>query len=183
MTEALRATVTEKPRLSRAPESQPPEALKAAVINIQRVASESQAGRAATARVQALNRQKVADLSQRNTKLQADEQKLASEGLHMTDAARLELQRSIAQQQKDLQRAQQDAQDAVQQLQQELQQQFETKLTPIIQAVAKERKLSLIFRVESGELVYWDKALDLTDDVVKRVDAAEGGAAQTPPKP
>jgi outer membrane protein len=175
-----------------APGIQSSGALRVAVINVQRVASESQMGKAATARAQALNQQKVAALSQMNTKLQADQQKLASEGLQLTDAARMELQRSIADQQKDLQRAQQDAQDDVQQLRETLQQSFEAKLTPVIKAVAQERKLSLIFRVEQGDLVYWDRALDLTEEVVKRIDTAEAGSAQpaatgatgsqTPPK-
>ena len=158
-----------------APGIQSSGALRVAVINVQRVASESQMGKAATARAQALNQQKVAALGQMNTKLQADQQKLASGGLQLSDAARVELQRSIAEQQKDFQRAQQDAQDDVQQLRETLQRSFEAKLTPVIKAVAQERKLSLIFRVEQGDLVYWDRALDLTEEVVKRIDAAEAG--------
>jgi outer membrane protein len=177
----------------KAPDTQPPGALRVAVINLQRVASESQVGKAATSRVQALNQQKVAALNQMNAKLQADQQQLASQGLQLTEEARLELQRSIAEQQKDFQRAQQDAQDDVQQLRGTLQQSFEATVTPVIKAVAQERKLSLVFRVEQGELVYWDRALDLTDEIAKRVDAAAAGAVQpaatgatgsrTPPKP
>lgn len=166
------------------PETQPA-ALRIAVINVQRVASESQLGKAATARVKALNQEKVASLNQMNTELQADQQKLSTQGPLLADAARRELQRSIEERQKKFQRAQQDAQDDVQQLQQELQATFEGKLAPVIKAIAQEQKISLIFRVEDGGLVYWDRALDLTDEVVKRIDVAQAGSVQpaTPQSP
>jgi len=111
------------------------EAQRFAVINIQRVASESTEGKASTARVQALNQKKITELNELNKRLQADQQKLQSQGSMLNEAARAELERSIDKEQKDLQRSQQDAQEEVQQLQQDLQNGFQAKLLPIIQQV------------------------------------------------
>jgi outer membrane protein len=159
-----------------------PEAPRLAVINIQRVAAESTEGKASTARVQALNQKKIADLNDMNKRLQADQQKLASQGPMLNEAARGELERSIDRQQKDLQRAQQDAQDEVQQLQQDLQNAFQAKLLPIIQEVVAERKITILFSTADAGIVFAETGLDLTNDVIKRFDAAAPvGAAGTPP--
>ena len=104
------------------------EAQRFAVINIQRIASESTEGKASTARVQALNQKKITELNDLNKRLQADQQKLQSQGTMLNEAARAELERSIDKMQKDLQRSQQDAQEEVQQLQQDLQNGFQAKL-------------------------------------------------------
>jgi outer membrane protein len=161
-----------------------PESPRLAVVNIQRVAAESVEGKASTARVQALNQKKISDLNDLNKKLQADQQKLQSQGPMLNEAARDELTRSIDKQQKDLQRAQQDAQEEVQQLQQDLQNAFQSKLLPIIQEVVNERKITVLFSQADAGIVYADPGMDLTADVIKRFDAATAspaGAATPPP--
>jgi hypothetical protein len=51
------------------------------------------------------------------------------------------------------------------------------KLSPVIERVVKERNVNFLFsRVEAG-IVFADPALDLTDELIKRLDAAAG----TPP--
>ena len=154
-----------------------------AVINIQRVASESTEGKASTAKVQALNQKKIGELNELNKRLQADQQKLQSQGTMLNEAARAELERNIDKEQKDLQRAQQDAQEEVQQLQQDLQNGFQSKLLPIIQQVVNERKITIMFSSADAGIVFADPALDLTADVIKRFDAAAAPAAGAPAAP
>jgi Skp family chaperone for outer membrane proteins len=157
-----------------------PENVRVAVINIQRIASESTEGRASTAKVQSLNQQKIGELNDLNKKLQADQQKLQSQGSMLNEAARGELERSIDRQQKEMQRRQQDAQEEVQQLQQDLQNAFQAKLLPIIQQVVGERKITLLFSQADAGVVYWDPGLDLTADVIKRFNAAAPAATPAP---
>ena len=159
------------------------EAQRFAVINIQRVASESTEGKASTARVQALNQKKIAELNDLNKRLQADQQKLQSQGSMLNEAARAELERSIDKEQKDLQRSQQDAQEEVQQLQQDLQNGFQAKLLPIIQQVVNERKITILFSSADAGIVFADPGLDLTADVIKRFDAAAAPATAAPAAP
>jgi outer membrane protein len=158
-----------------------PEGAKIAYINIQRIANDSGEGKAATAKVQALNQKKVQELNERNKALQADQQKLQSGGTVLSDAARAELEKKIERQNVDIQRATQDAQQEVQELQQELQAEFQRKLFPIVQQVAQERGVHLIFSAADSGIVWADPGIDLTNDVIKRFDV---GAAATPaPKP
>jgi outer membrane protein len=159
------------------------ESQRFAVINIQRIASESTEGKASTARVQALNQKKITELNDLNKRLQADQQKLQSQGAMLNEAARAELERAIDKEQKDLQRTQQDAQEEVQQLQQDLQNGFQAKLLPIIQQVVSERKITILFSSADAGIVFADPGLDLTADVIKRFDAAAAPAAAAPAAP
>jgi outer membrane protein len=160
-----------------------PEGAKFATIDIQRVASESNEGKASTAKVQALNQKKVAELNDLNKKLQADQQKLLSQGAMLNEAARAELERGIERQTKELQRSQQDAQEEVQQLQADLQSTFQSKLYPIIQQVVSEKGIEVLFSARDSGIVYANPGLDLTADVIKRFDAATATAAPAAPAP
>jgi outer membrane protein len=157
-----------------------PEGAKIAYINIQRIANDSGEGKSATAKVAALNQKKVAELNERNKALQADQQKLQSGGTVLSDAARAELEKKIERQNVDIQRATQDAQQEVQELQQELQAEFQRKLFPIVQAVAQERGVQVIFSAADSGIIWADPGIDLTNDVIKRFD---GGASSATPAP
>lgn len=159
-----------------------PEGAKIAYVNIQRVASESGEGKAATVKVQALNQKKVQELNEKNKALQADQQKLQAGGTVLSDSARAELEKKIERLQVDIQRATQDAQQEVQELQQQLQGEFERKLRPIVQQVAQERGLLILFSAADSGIVWADPGLDITADVIRKFDG--GAPAATPaPKP
>jgi outer membrane protein len=160
-----------------------PEGAKIAFINIQRIASDSGEGKALSARVQALNQKKVQELNEKNKALQADQQKLQSGGTVMSDQARAELEKKIERQNVEIQRTTQDAQQEVQELQQELQAEFQRKLLPIVQQVAQEKGLHILFSAADSGIVWADPGLDVTADVIKRFDAAVPAAtpAAKPP--
>ena len=153
-----------------------PQGAKVGFINIQRIAGESAEGKVSTARVKALNDKKVAELSDKQKALQAAQQKLQQGGAVLSDQARGQLEKEVERLQVDIQRFTQDAQAEVQELQQELQGEFQKKLVPIINAVASEMSLHLVFsQVDSG-LVWADPGLDLTAEVIRRFDAATAKA-------
>jgi outer membrane protein len=158
-----------------------PEGAKVAYINIQRIANESSEGRAATAKVQALNQKKVAELNEKNKALQADQQKLQSGGSVLSDTARAELEKKIERLNVDIQRATQDAQQEVQELQNDLQSDFQRKLMPIVQQVAQERGIHILFSAADSGIVWADPGLDITADVIKKFDT--GAPATAAPKP
>jgi hypothetical protein len=107
-----------------------------------------------------------------NKKLQADQSKLQQQTSVMSDTARGQLERDIERQQKEIQRFTQDAQEDVQQLQQDLQNGFQGRLLPVIQQVVGERGLQILFSQNDSGIVWADSALDITNDVIKRFDAA-----------
>ena len=149
-----------------------PEGVKYAFVNVQRIASESAEGKTATSQVQALNNKKVEELNGKNKQLQTAQQKLESGGSVMSAQAQAQLSKEIERIQVDIQRFTEDAQQEVTQLQQQLQDEFQRKLTPVIQQVATERQLHMMFSVVDSGLVWGDPALDLTPEIIKRFDAA-----------
>jgi Skp family chaperone for outer membrane proteins len=127
--------------------------------------------------VQALNNQKVNELNDKNKALQASQQKLESGASVLNDAARGQLEKDIDRQQTDIQRFTDDAQKEVQELQNELQAEFQQKLGPVIQQVAQEKKLDILFSALDAGIVWADAGLDLTSEVIRRFDAANPAPA------
>src|SRR5262249_41171924 len=140
----------------------------------------SQDGKAALARVQALTQKKTTEGQAKQKALQDNQQKLQSSGNVMSDAARSQLEKEIERQNTDMQRFQQDAQAEINELQNEVQQDFVRKATPIIDQIAKEKGLQMLFNTENAGFAWADPALNLTSEVIKRLDAAAKPAA--PPK-
>jgi hypothetical protein len=67
----------------------------------------------------------------------------------------------------------------VQELQNELQAEFQQKLGPVIQQVAQEKKLEILFSALDAGIVWADAGLDLTTEVIQRFDAANPAPAAT----
>lgn len=158
-----------------------PTGTKYAFVNIQRIAAESAAGKTLAGKVQALNQQKVNELNEKNKALQASQQKLEAGASVLSPNAAAQLQKDIERQQIDIQRFTEDAQQDVTTLQQQLQDEFQVRLTPIIQEVANDKGLHMLFSVVDSGLVWADPALDITTEVIQKFDAIGGGAAA--PKP
>ena len=158
-----------------------PEGTRYAFVNIQRIAAESAAGVTLAGKVQALNQQRVNELNEQNKALQAAQQKLNAGATVLSPAAAAKLQKDIERQQIDIQRFTEDAQQDVADLQTQLQEEFQLRLSPIIQDVATQRGLHLIFSVVDSGLVWADQSLDITTEVIERFDAA--GAAVAAPAP
>ena len=175
------------PAAQAAPGAEPafPAGAKYAFVNIQRIAAESQQGKALALRVQALNQQKVTELNDKNKALQASQQKLDSGASVLSDAARAQLAKDIDRLQTEIQRFTDDAQKEVEELQNELQQEFQQKLGPVVQQVAQEKKLEILFSALDAGIIWADAGLDLTSEVIRRFDAAAPvtAAAAPPPRP
>ena len=154
-----------------------PAGARLAVVDLQRIANESAEGKAASAKIQSLNQQKVAELNQKNKELQTAKQKLVAGSL-LTDSAKAQIQKEIDRLDRDIQRFTQDAQAEVEDLQAQVQMEFQRKLMPIIELVAVDRGVQIVFATDTG-LVWRDTAVDLTAEVIRRFDGAMGIA---PPK-
>jgi outer membrane protein len=156
-----------------------PEGAKIAYMNIPRIAAESVEGKASTNKVNALREKKLGDLNGKNKQLETAQQKLNSGGL-LSEDARATTQKEVEKLQVEIQRLQQDAEAEMQDLQQQLQLDFQRKLSPIIQQVAVEKGLHILLSQTDAGMVWADPGLDLTNDIIKRFDAAAAGAAKAP---
>ena len=159
-----------------------PEGTKYAFVNIQRIAAESNEGKVASTKVQALNQQKVNELNEMNKALLAVQEKLEAGVSVLSATAAAQLQKDIERRQIDLQRFTEDAQQEVTGLQEQLQEDFELKLTPILQQIATEKELHMLFSTTDAGLVWGDSALDITPEIITRFNAATP-AATAPAQP
>jgi outer membrane protein len=162
-----------------------PQGAKVAYVVLQRIANESADGRVATTRIQALQQKKAAELNERNKQLTSMQQKLEKEGSVMSPTAAGDLQKNIEKATLDVQRFTQDAQAEVQELQQTLQQEFQQRLEPVLQQVGAEMGLHFVFNGPDAGLVWADAALDISAEVIKKLDSAKPPAAKpaAPTKP
>jgi len=151
-----------------------PEGAKFAFINIQRIASESNEGKTSSARLEGLRAKKASDLNDKNKAIETLQAKQKSNV--MSDDARAQAQREIDKLQVDIQRMTQDAQQEMQDMQNELQVDFQRKVAPIIQLVAQEKNIQMLFSQGDSGLVWADTGLDLTNEVIKRFDAVAAAA-------
>jgi outer membrane protein len=157
-----------------------PEGSRIAFINAQRILSESVLGKASMANMNTLRARKLAELTAKNKELETAQQKLAGGSL-LSQNASVAARKSVERIQVEIQRAQQDAEAAMQELQQRLNAEFDRALAPIVAQVALDKGLHLLLRLDSGAIAWADPSLDLTGDIVKRLDATKTPTATKPP--
>ena len=158
-----------------------PQGAKIAFFNPQAVFQGSADGRAAVTRVNALIQKKQTENADKAKLLQGNQQKLQTSGSVMNEAARTQLEKEIDRQTKEAERFQQDAQAEINELQQEVQNEFVKKLSPIIEQLATEKGLQMVFNAVESGIAWAMPGLDITADVVKKLDlVAKPGAAPKP---
>jgi outer membrane protein len=165
VSEAPRATATAVAR-------QFPADARIGLVDFNRVAAASTSGKALSARVEQFRTKKDAEVQARGKDVAALEAKLTQNADLLNAAAREQLRRQFERAQVDFQRFTEDVQAEVQQVQRELEQAFLEKARPVVEAVARERSLWAVMSMGDSGLVWWDPALDLSDEIAKRIDAA-----------
>lgn len=148
-----------------------PQDAKIAFIDINTVAATSAAGKEATKKLAALNDKKLAEINEKNKQLQAAQTKLNTGGAVLSDTARAQLEKEIDRMQRDIQFTQQNAQAEMQELQNDLQAEFQKRLLPVIDEIAKEKGLHAVFSAADSGAAYVHPGLNISEEVVKRLDA------------
>jgi Skp family chaperone for outer membrane proteins len=163
-----------------------PAGAKIAYVNLQQIANLSAEGKGLTAKVQALMQKKQNEAQAKSKALADAQQKLAQGQALMSDAAKAALEKDIERMNVEGQRFQQDAQAEINELSQQLQNEFQQKLFPILDVVAKEKGIDLLLSAADAGLVWAAPGLDLTMDAVKKLDermGAKPAAAAPAPAP
>jgi outer membrane protein len=163
---------------------------KYAYVNVQQIAAQSKQGQDANARITALREKLTKELTAVQKQAQDTQKQLESQGAVLSDDARLDLQTTLDRQQRDLQRMVEDAEQDIERLTISLQQEFSTRLDPVIDRIAREKQVHMIFNVAESGLVWAAPGMDLTADVIAAFDttgtakpAASGGTAPAVPPP
>jgi Skp family chaperone for outer membrane proteins len=154
-----------------------PEGAKIAYVDIQAVAANSVDGKAASARIQDLQKKKMAEITEKNKALETAKTKQATGATIMNDQARLALEKEVDKLTREVQFLQQEFQSDSQALQSELQIEFQRKLNPVLEQIGKEKNLHMLVDINNSGAVWVDTGLDLTGEVIKRLDASRPAAA------
>ena len=157
-----------------------PAGAKIAFINPQRVFQESVDGKAGVTRVNALIQKKQKEGEDKAKLLQGNQQKLQTSGGVMNESARAQLEKEIERQQKEGERFQQDAQAEINELQQEVQNEFLKKVQPVLDQIATEKGLHMVFNAAEAGIAWAPQSLDISSDVIKKLDSASAKPATTP---
>ena len=145
---------------------------KVAYVDLNTIATSSREGQAAGEKIKELQNRKTADLEARQKQLQTAQQKLEQGGSVLNESARAQQAKEVERLQTELQRAGQDAQKEVQEFTQDLQLEFQQKLLPVIEQVAKAKNLHFILSIADAGVVWVDTGLNVTADVIAALDAA-----------
>jgi outer membrane protein len=145
---------------------------KIAFVDVNSIAGNSASGKDASKKLQDLNNKKLAELQEKNKQLQALTTKRDQGGSVLNDSARASLDKEIDKMQRDIQYAQTTAQAEMQDLTNELQGEFQKRLIPVIAEIAKEKGLYAVFSIADSGAAYYLPSLDISDEVIKRLDAA-----------
>jgi Skp family chaperone for outer membrane proteins len=144
--------------------------VRLAYFSPQRAFYDSADGKAAQAKLSSIQAEASKQIEAQNAKLKALQNSLAQSSLLLSEAARRAREQEIEKFQIDLQRFVEDAQAEFLGVQRQLESAFLAKLRPALESVAQSRGLLLVLNEDAGVIAWSDPALDITSEVVTRVN-------------
>lgn len=156
-----------------APPVQPPFPVESKIgfVDLQSVVAQSVLGKAGSQQYEALGKKLEGELTGLQGKLKDAQTRQQTQSALLSEVAAATLAKDIDRLTRELTFKQQEAQSELQTLQQDLLGDFEKKVMPILESLAKERNLHIVFNVENSGAVYVFPGLNLSPELVKRVDA------------
>jgi len=142
-------------------------------IRMSYVARTSKAGQSALAEIEKFVKQKEAEAAGRAAELDQRRLEVQKRGTGLSDRARADLEKAFEKSRVEFERFQQDAKADLQALQLKFDSEFRVKLSPIVDAISKERGLHFVFGLEEAAIVWWNPAADISEEVVTRLDAGK----------
>ncbi len=144
---------------------------KLATLNSQDVLEKSAEGKRAIAQLQAADKKYGDDVTRLDDQIKQLQNRLSSQRLTLTAEAAAGIQADIQRKQTERQRAAEDAARGMRELQMRTLEQIQNELVPLIEQARKDLGFELIFDVTKGGVVYFNPALDITAEIIRRYDA------------
>ena len=151
---------------------------RVAVVDVQKVLTQSTAGKAAYEKLKKMQDDRLAKAKTMEEDLRKLDQEIASKRLSLSADKLAEMQKTLADKRISMQRFAQDADREIGEARDLELAALQTKIEPVIDGLGKEMGLALIFNKFESGLVYAADAVDITDTVIQRFNAAAtaGGA-------
>ena len=142
-------------------------------VSLAYVARSSKAGKSALAEIDQFVKQKEAEAAVKSAELEKQRLELQKTSAGLSPRAIADLQKTFDRSRVEFERFQQDARAEIERMQTTFDTEFRVKLAPIIDSVSKEKGLQFVFGLEQAAIVWWSPTVDISDEVVKRLDAGK----------
>lgn len=149
-----------------------------AVIDVQRVLQSSTPGKAAYERLKKMQDERVARAQKMDEEAKALESDINTKKLSLSEDKLTEMTKQLSDKRIAMQRYAQDADREVTEARDKELAALEQRIKPVIDAIGKEMGLAAIFNKFESGLVYASDAIDITETVIKRFDAANAATAK-----
>ncbi len=146
--------------------------LKIGVVNFQEVALQSKAGKATKARLEKLADKLRKQVKAEEDKLLAHQKGFEAGASRLSPAERQHRAEAMERDELALKRLVQDNTEELQKAEAESVAELARQIDPIVKAYAAEKGFSMILESRRPGLLYYDKSLDITAEIVKRFDQA-----------
>jgi outer membrane protein len=150
---------------------------RVAVIDVQRVLQSSTPGKAAYERLKKMQDERVARAQKMDEETKALENDINTKKLSLSEDKLTEMAKQLSDKKIAMQRYAQDADREVGEARDKELAALEQRIKPVIDAIGKEMGLAAIFNKFESGLVYASEAIDITETVIKRFDAANAAPA------
>jgi outer membrane protein len=144
-----------------------PEATKVGIFDMQRIIVESKSGKEARTKFESELAERRDILMGKEDQLRRSQQELLESDLD--SAEKREKERELAQDAKELRRLKTDLEEEMRNMDQELTIKLLKDVVKIVRDIGEKENYNLILQ-KSGNMVYIDSAIDLTDQVLKKYD-------------
>jgi Skp family chaperone for outer membrane proteins len=144
-----------------------------AYVQMQTVITGSKIGRCGSDQIKAMQEKNSAQLTAKQKDVQAEQQKMQAQAGLVSEAVMTQMQRDLERMTRDGQALATQLQTDVDNKNQDLIADFQNKVMPLLEALRKDKDLSFILSADpGGAIVALNTALDLSLELVKRLDAA-----------
>jgi outer membrane protein len=147
---------------------------KVGVFDGERVLAESEMGQEAVALLSQLQEQRVAELQAQQAEINTISQQALSAAPGTVEAAQLE--RQMEDRSLQYQRLEQDVQQELGQRQAELIEPITQMVRQIIDTMGREEGYVLIFNMAQSGLVYFDATIEVTEEIIRRINVVNAGS-------
>ena len=155
---------------------------RVAVVDVQKVLTQSTAGKAAYEKLKKMQEDRLNKAKQMDEEMKKLESDLNTKRISLAEDKLAEMTKQLADKKIAMQRFAQDADREIGEARDRELQALQVKIEPVIDALGKEMGLALIFNKFESGLVYASEAVEITDTVIQRFNAAAGTPAATPAK-
>jgi Skp family chaperone for outer membrane proteins len=149
------------------------EPARVGAVSLAYVARSSKAGKSALAEIEKFVKRKESEAAIKSVELEKQRLELQKTSAGLSARALGDLQKAFDKSRVEFERFQQDARADIERLQATFDAEFRVKLAPIIDSVSKEKGLHFVFGLEQAAIVWWSPAVDISEEVVKRLDAGK----------